>query len=88
MKKRFFAGLLFVTMGTASMSANTISNNQPETTQSTQTCVVTYVTEKVCGCTVTYKVTTVYFFCIPIYKTKCEVKRVCDGDGGGTGENF
>lgn len=80
MKKNFFAGLLLATMGTATMSANTISNAQPETTQ---TCRVTYVTENVGGCTVTYKVTTTYLFCIPICKTKCEVKRVCGGEGGG-----
>jgi hypothetical protein len=85
MKKTLFAGLLLATMGTATMSANTISNAQPETAQ---TCVVTYVTKKVNGCTVTYKVTTKYFFCIPICQTKCEVKRVCGGDGTGSGENF
>lgn len=85
MKKAFFAGLLLATMGTATMKANTVSSAQPE---STQTCVVTtYVTENVCGCTVTYKVTTYYFLCIPLCSTKCEVKRECGGSTNPGGEN-
>ncbi|MCY0967608.1 hypothetical protein [Chryseobacterium wangxinyae] len=72
-------------MGTATLHANTISNSQPETTQ---TCIViSYITVKEGKCTVTYKVSTPYFFCIPLtcLATKCEVKRDCPTDGGGTG---
>ncbi|MCY0977960.1 hypothetical protein PGH12_16505 [Chryseobacterium wangxinyae] len=82
MKKTLFAGLLLATMGTATLNANTISNNQPETTQ---TCiVVTYIKVTENKCTVTYKVSTPYFLCIPLtcLATKCEISRVCDGGGG------
>lgn len=85
MKKTIFAGLLLATMGTTTMNASTITNSQPETTQTT--CRVTYVTETVNGCVITYKVTTYYFLCIPICSSKCVVKKVCDGGNEG-GETF
>jgi hypothetical protein len=86
MKKTLFAGLLLATMGTATMNANTISNAQPESTQTT--IVVSYVTVTEGNCQVTYKVSTPYLFCIPLtcLATRCEVKRVCGGTGGTGGE--
>ena len=86
MKKIIFTGLLLATLGTAEVTAKDFANVKVETQEAAQflfTYKVTYSTETVGGCVISYKHTTKYFLGCPLYTITCEIGRDCSGTGGG-----